>query len=81
MRIIPSIESQYKNGTFTSLDTAFVMCLSGAALIFFEEYNKTAVVSEGAKQTANSYTSSSMLYILPLSYSTQNSQSIFNTSA
>ena len=61
MRTIPSIESQYKNRTF------ILPLLSDAALTFFEEYNKTAAVSEGAKQTANNYTSSSMLYILPLS--------------
>ena len=34
----PLIKSQYKNGAFTSLDNAFAMCLSDAALTFFEQW-------------------------------------------
>ena len=63
----PLIESQHKNGAFTSLKNAFAMCLSDAALTIFEQSDEIAAVLEEAKQTANNYTFSSMICMLALS--------------
>ena len=43
------------------------MCLSDAALTFFEQSDGIAAVLEEAKQTANNYTFSSMMCMLALS--------------
>ena len=63
----PLIESQHKNGAFTSLKNAFAMCLSDAALTIFEQSDEIAAVLEEAKQTANNYTFSSMVCMVALS--------------
>ena len=48
-RLISSIEI---NVAFTSLKNAFAMCVSDAALTFFENSNEIAAVLEEAKETA-----------------------------
>ena len=51
----PLIESQHKNVAFTSLKNAFAMCVSDAALTFFENSNEIAAVLEEAKETAKTF--------------------------
>jgi hypothetical protein len=65
---IPSLSSgQHKNVAFTSLKNAFAMCVSDAALTFFENSNEIAAVLEEAKETAKNYTFSSMVCMFALS--------------
>jgi hypothetical protein len=63
----PLIESQHKNVAFTSLKSAFAMCVSDAALTFFENSNEIAAVLEEAKETAKNYTFSFMVCMFALS--------------
>ena len=68
MLTIPSLSSgQHKNVVFTSLKNAFAMCVSDAALTFFENSNEIAAVLEEAKETAKNYTFSSMVCMFALS--------------
>jgi hypothetical protein len=57
----PLIESQHENVAFTSLKNSFAMCVSDAALTFFENSYEIAAVLEEAKETAKNYTFSSMV--------------------
>ena len=53
MLTIPTLISSIEiNVAFTSLKNAFAMCVSDAALTFFENSNEIAAVLEEAKETA-----------------------------
>ena len=68
MLTIPSLSSgQHKNVAFTSLKNAFAMCVSDAALTFFDNSNEIAAALEEAKETAKNYTFSSMVCMFALS--------------